>query len=325
MFTFILLYIFVLLLERYNNSCCLSCPNLQQYLMYTCQFMKKRFKFIYVDSIMWISYIPFLYFAILQLQAGFGSAVFSSLLAIIIIIVYPLYPLFILRKLFDRSSVPAEDLANYKAITLKQPPRPNPDKALCEDVTCCAKEDSTIPLIEMSLSPYIDKVVRPIYNEFDPEYSEFRYFKLEHWRLAYAAIKYIRKIIYVFIVALCPDPITTLSLLVVVTVIYILYLIILQPKQKLYLILELLLESLLLFFIVFMLMYVTQGGATVSTLSVATHAIGFLIANSTLAIAIILNIMSYYTIFCCVVDLIRHLRVKKMEDDEKEKGFNDIL
>lgn len=82
----------------------------------------------------------------------------------------------------------------------------------------------------MSLSPYIDKVVRPIYNEFDPEYSEFRYFKLEHWKLAYAAIKYFRKLIFVFIVALCPNPVTTLSLLVVVTTIYILYLIILRPK-----------------------------------------------------------------------------------------------
>lgn len=119
MFAFVFLYIFVLLIERYNNSCCLSCPNLQQYLAYTCEFMKKRFKFIYVDSIMWISYMPFLYFAILQLQAGFASSILSSLLAIIIIIVYPLYPLFILRKLFDRSSNPAEDLVNYKAITLK--------------------------------------------------------------------------------------------------------------------------------------------------------------------------------------------------------------
>jgi hypothetical protein len=70
MITFIFLYIGVLLLERYNNSCCTSCPTLQQYLMYTCEFMKKRFKFIYVDSIMWISYIPFLYFSILQLKSG---------------------------------------------------------------------------------------------------------------------------------------------------------------------------------------------------------------------------------------------------------------
>jgi len=30
--------------------------------------MNKRFKYIYVDCIMWISYLPFLYFSILQLQ-----------------------------------------------------------------------------------------------------------------------------------------------------------------------------------------------------------------------------------------------------------------
>ena len=70
MISFICLYICVLVLERYNNSCCASCPNLQQYLTYTCEFMKKRFKFIYIDSVMWISYIPFLYFAILQLKSG---------------------------------------------------------------------------------------------------------------------------------------------------------------------------------------------------------------------------------------------------------------
>ena len=110
------------------------------------------------------------------------------------------------------------------------------------------------------------------------------------------------------IVALCPNPITTLALLIVVTAAYMAYLMVLRPKEKLYLILELLLESLLLFFITFMLVYLTQGGASVSSLSIATHAIGFLIANSALAIAIILNIMAYYTIFCCIVDLIRNLR-----------------
>lgn len=58
---------------------------------------------------MWISYLPFLYFSILQLKNGdfsTGTNVFSSLLAIVIIILYPLYPVFILRKLFDRSSEP---------------------------------------------------------------------------------------------------------------------------------------------------------------------------------------------------------------------------
>jgi hypothetical protein len=119
-------YFLVLLLKKYNNSCCMSCPTLRKYLNYICDFMQRRFKYIYVDSVMWISYLPFLYFAVLQLQSGkfdTGLNVFSFLLAIVIIIVYPLYPLFILRKIFDRSDIPAEDLRNYKAITLKEPPR----------------------------------------------------------------------------------------------------------------------------------------------------------------------------------------------------------
>jgi hypothetical protein len=74
-----------------------------------------------------------------------------------------------------------------------------------------------------------------------------------------------------------------------------------------------------------MLVYVTQGGASVSSLSIATHAIGFLIANSALAIAIILNLMAYYTIFCCIVDLIRHLRDRAIEDEIKEKAFEEIV
>jgi hypothetical protein len=306
----------------------MSCPTVLKYINYICDFMQKRFKYIYVDTVMWISYLPFLYFALLQLTYGkfdSGINIFSSLLAIAIIIVYPLYPIFILRKIFDRSDNPAEDLRNYKAITLKEPPRVDEEKTMCADVTCCAREDTSVSMVEMSLSPFIDKVVRPIYNEFDPDYSEFRYFKIEHWRLAYAPIKYVRKFIFVLIVALCPDPITTLSLLVVITSAYMTYLIVLRPKEKLYLVLEIILESVLLFFIVFMLVYLTQGGASVSALSIMTHAFGFLIANSTLAIAIILNLMSYYTIFCCIVDLISHLRSRAIEDDLKEKAFEEIV
>lgn len=123
------------------------------------------------------------------------------------------------------------------------------------------------------------------------------------------------------IVALCSDPVTTLSLLVVITLVYMAYLIILRPKEKLYLVLEIILESVLLFFVIFMLVYVSKGGASVSELSIATHAIGFILANSTLAIAIILNLMAYYTIFCCMVDLVRHLRNRAIEDDEKMKQF----
>jgi hypothetical protein len=103
------------------------------------------------------------------------------------------------------------------------------------------------------------------------------------------------------------------------------YLVVLKPKEKLYLVLEIILESVLLFFIIFMLVYVSMGGATVSSLSVVTHAIGFLIANSTLAIAIILNLMAYYTIFCCIYDFVKHLRDRAIEDDIKEKAFEEVI
>lgn len=75
-------------------------------MRYTCRFMEKRFKYTYVDLVMWISYLPFLYFAILQIKGvmwSTGLQVFSSLLAYVIIIIYPLYPIFILKKLFDKS------------------------------------------------------------------------------------------------------------------------------------------------------------------------------------------------------------------------------
>ena len=54
-------------------------------------------------------------------------------------------------------------------------------------------------------------------------------------------------------------------------------------------------------------------------MSVIAHAIGFALANSSLAIAIILNIMAYYTIICCLIDLVRHMRNKAEADDLKEK------
>ena len=169
-------------------------------------------------------------------------------------------------------------------------------------------------MVEMSLAPYIDKVVRPVYNVDVPEYAEFKYFTIPHWRLAYAAIKYFRKLLFVIFVATLPSPAVTLGSLVGLSVVYLLYLFILRPKEKLYLILEIILEFLILGFEIFMLIYVTTSGASVSALSIVAHAIGFALANSTLAIAIILNIMAYYTIFCCIVDCIRHLKASADED-----------
>jgi hypothetical protein len=197
--------------------------------------MQKRFKFIYVDLVMWISYLPFLYFAVLQIKAlKFDSGInaLSSLIAFVIILVYPLYPLFILRKIFDKSDDPELNLKNYKAITLQLPldEEEVARRPLCADFQCCTKDNPDIAMTEMSLSPYIDKVVRPVYNEDVPEYAEFKYFSLQHWRLAYAALKYFRKFLFVLIVAVCPAPATTLGLLVGLSVIYMLYLLILKPK-----------------------------------------------------------------------------------------------
>ena len=60
-----------------------------------------------------------------------------------------------------------------------------------------------------------------------------------------------------------------------------------------------------------MLVYVVVGGSTVTALSIVAHALGFALANSTLAIAIILNIMAYYTIFCCIVDCVRYIKASE--------------
>lgn len=171
-------------------------------------------------------------------------------------------------------------------------------------------------MIQMSLSPWIDSVVRPVYNEDVLEYREFKYFSIPHFRLAYAAIKYIRKFIFVLVAAVCPNPVTTIAILIILSIVYMVYLIVLKPKNKLYLILQIILETLILFFLVFMLIYLKLGGATVTAMSVIAHAIGFALANSSLAIGIILNIMAYYTIICCLIDLVRHLRNKAEEADK---------
>ena len=204
--------------------------------------MHKRFKYIYVDLVMWISFMPFLYFSILQvknLSFGSGTEAISSIIAFVVLIIYPLYPFFILRKLFDKSDDPALNLVNYKSITLRLPPdeEENKDKSMCADVQCCVKDDPNVAMMEMSLSPYIDKVVRPVYNESMPEYAEFKYFSVPHWRLAYAAIKYFRKFLFVLFVAAITKPAASLGLLVGLSVFYLVYLFVFRPKEKLYLVL----------------------------------------------------------------------------------------
>jgi hypothetical protein len=146
MVCFISAYIMVLVFQKYNENCCASSPCLQKYMRYTCHFMEKRFKYTYVDLVMWISYLPFLYFAILQvknLRFDNGLNAFSSLLAFVILAIYPFYPLFILKKIFDKSEDRRENLHNYKSITLKLPidEEEMAKRPLCADVQCCPRED----------------------------------------------------------------------------------------------------------------------------------------------------------------------------------------
>jgi hypothetical protein len=64
--------------------------------------MKKRFKWIYFDFIAWMSYVPFVYFSLMQLKAfSFETALsgFSCILSLVIIVAYPLYPFFIIYLL----------------------------------------------------------------------------------------------------------------------------------------------------------------------------------------------------------------------------------
>lgn len=53
-----------------------------------------------------------------------------------------------------------------------------------------------------------------------------------------------------------------------------------------------------------MLIYVSMDGSTVSIMSIITQGIGFITANLSIVIAIVLNIVAYYHIFRCIYDLV---------------------
>lgn len=57
-----------------------------------------------------------------------------------------------------------------------------------------------------------------------------------------------------------------------------------------------------------MLVYLSNESAKISAMSIATHAVGFITANLSLIVAIILNLIAYYKIFMCIYDLYKHLK-----------------
>lgn len=131
--------------------------------------MQQRFKWIYFDFIMWLAYIPFLYFAMKQLVVfPFDTflQIISSLLSLVIIMTFPTYPFFIAYLIHK----------NYNAIV---------------------KKDNR--LVEMSLMPFIDKVKRP--ESVVPENQSIKQFiTFENIRLLVDAIKYFRKLLFIIVI-----------------------------------------------------------------------------------------------------------------------------
>lgn len=173
---YILVKVFLAYHEKDDEGVFQTCPNFRFYLVESFKFMQMRFKWIYFDFVAWISFLPFTYFALVQLKNfSFSSALsaISSLLALLIIAVYPLYPFFIaylLRK-------------NYNSLV-----------------------QQTDSLIEMSLEPYVYKLKRPETEIPEEGQPILKYFTFENFRLIYVPLKYLRKFIFVLIVAICPVP-----------------------------------------------------------------------------------------------------------------------
>jgi hypothetical protein len=53
-----------------------------------------------------------------------------------------------------------------------------------------------------------------------------------------------------------------------------------------------------------------MGGNSTNIISIIVHIFGFLTANTSILIAIILNLFAYYKIIICLKDLISHLKNK---------------
>lgn len=131
MLIFLAIYITTLLMQKYMDCCFKTCPNARFYSTEICEFLLKRFKWAYFDFILWLSYMPFLFFALVQLQmlsVETADKAISSVLSVVIILTYPLYPFFIgwLIK------------SHYAVLQV---------------------EDSDA-LLEMSMSPYVGKIKR---------------------------------------------------------------------------------------------------------------------------------------------------------------------
>ena len=78
----------------------------------------------------------------------------------------------------------------------------------------------------------------------------------------------------------------------------------------------------LLCIILFVMTFLLIDGTRVTTMSIITQAVGFITANLSIIIGIILNLIAYYKIFICIYDLVQHMREKADEKDKLDKIQN---
>ena len=129
-------------------------------------------------------------------------------------------------------------------------------------------------------------------------------------RLVYYPLKYFRKFVFILILTLVPDPIIALSVIIGLNVVFIAYMAILLPRTMPYMVFDFIIEGILLAFEIFMLVFISLDATRVTAMSIVTQAVGFVTANASIIIAIVLNIIAYYHIFKCIYDLVVVLREK---------------
>jgi hypothetical protein len=140
----------------------------------------------------------------------------------------------------------------------------------------------------------------------------------------YYPLKYFRKFLFALVVGVAADPITAVSTLLALNIVFIVYMFVFRPRLMPYMVFDFIIEFVLLFFEIFMLVYLVIDGSKIDAMSIITHSVGFITANLSIIIAIVLNLYAYFKIFMCIYELVQHVKEKLEEKEKKEKmGSSD--
>lgn len=77
-----------------------------------------------------------------------------------------------------------------------------------------------------------------------------------------------------------------------------------------YMIFDFIVEGVMLAFEIFMVVYMVLDSVKINAMTIVTHAFGFITANLSIIVAIVLNIVAYYKIFMCIYELYQHIKEK---------------